>query len=199
MALLVLSIFLFQNCATIIRGKSQKIPVTSNPIGAKIIVNGIEIGNTPIELKLKRKKSHLIRIEKQGYNPFEIRITRKSSLVLSILGNLFFGVASGFLVHYVVWQFKGKPDEEMVLYPDLVLGFFLGWTGFALADSNLGGSYTLSPKVLNVTLTKIEEKAQPNFILIDTEQFQNIKWIRIKCADSDIKDEVINLYELSAK
>lgn len=38
--LMVISIFFFQNCATIIRGTSQNIPVTSIPIGAKIIVDG---------------------------------------------------------------------------------------------------------------------------------------------------------------
>jgi hypothetical protein len=43
-----------------------------------------------------------------------------------------------------------------------------------------------------VTLEKIEGKPQPNFILIDEEQFQNIKWIRIKCADSD-GEEIVNI------
>ncbi|NIO49571.1 MAG: PEGA domain-containing protein [Candidatus Aminicenantes bacterium] len=51
MALMVTSVFLFQNCATIISGTSQKIPVTSNPSGAKIIVDGIEVGNAPLNLK----------------------------------------------------------------------------------------------------------------------------------------------------
>lgn len=45
LVLLVSSVFLFQGCATIIRGASQKMPVTSNPLGAKIIVDGEEIIN----------------------------------------------------------------------------------------------------------------------------------------------------------
>ena len=57
-------------------------------------------------------------------------------------------------------------------------------------DSRSGAIWNLSPKELNVTLSKIEEKPQPNLILIDEEHFQNIKWIRIKCADSDGEDEI---------
>ena len=189
LALLVSSVFLFQNCATIIRGTSQKIPVTSNPSGAKVTVDGKEMGYAPLILKLKKKKkSHVIRIEKQGYNPLEIRMARKPSLsaqALSILGNFFFGVGSASLVHYVVWQLKGKPDEEMILYPDIVLGFILGWIGAIWIDSTSGANSALSPKELNVTLKKQEGKPQPNLILLDAEQFRNIKWIRIKCADSD--------------
>ena len=87
-AILVMNVFLLQNCATISRGSSQKIPVTSNPIGARIIVNGEEVGNTPLNLKLKRKENHVIRIEKQGYHPLEIRTTRKTSAI-SIWGSIF--------------------------------------------------------------------------------------------------------------
>ena len=72
LALLISCVFFFQGCMTIIRGSSQGIPVTSAPMGAKIIVDGEEIGNTPLNLRLKRKRSYVIRIEKQGYNPVEI-------------------------------------------------------------------------------------------------------------------------------
>lgn len=95
LALLISSVFLFQNCVTLISGTSQKIPVTSSPSGAKIIVDGEETGHAPMVLKLKRKKkSHIIRVEKPGYNPVEIRITQKTSAelsMLSILGNAVYG------------------------------------------------------------------------------------------------------------
>ncbi len=43
LALMVMNVFLFQSCMTIMRGTSKKIPVTSNPSGAKIIVDGKEM------------------------------------------------------------------------------------------------------------------------------------------------------------
>ena len=45
--------------------------------------------------------------------------------------------------------------------------------------------FSLSLSVFNVIMTKIEGKSQPNLILIDAEKFQDVKWIRIKCDDSD--------------
>lgn len=46
-------------------------------------------GTTPLTLKLKRKKPGVIRIEKEGYNPHEIRITRKKPSQFDILPFVF--------------------------------------------------------------------------------------------------------------
>jgi len=175
---------------TIFRGASQKIPVTSNPIGAKIIVDGEEMGNAPLNLKLKRKKTHIIRIEKQGYNSLEIGITKKTSaLVWSILTNALWGyLISGVgPILGIVVRSDGPASPLYFFVPAIV-----GWIGAVLLDTQSGATRTLSPKNLNVTLTKMGEKPQPNIILIDAEQFQNIKWIRIKCVDDD-KEDIVNI------
>lgn len=190
LVLLVSSVFLFQSCATIIRGTSQNIPVTSYPEGAKIIVDGKEMGYAPIELKLKRKKSHLIRIEKQGYNPFEIRVTRKSSSLLSLWGNNFLGGTIGGLLGALL---AGASDDEGVaLYTGMLIGGIVGWVGAVVLDFSTGANYNLTPDNLILTMTKIEGSAQPNYILIDAEQLQKVKWIRIRCANSD-KEEIVNI------
>lgn len=193
LALLVSSVFIFQNCATIVRGTSQIIPVTSHLLGAKIIVDGKEFGNTPIELKLKRKKSHLIRIEKRGYNPFEIRITRKTSLLLSILGNYFFGPGTyvGAAIGGLLGASGAFGDEGAALI-GLGIGGLAGYVVSIAVDFFTGADYNLTPDNLIVQLTKIEGKFQPNFILIDAEQFQNIKWISIKYVDNN-KEEIVNI------
>jgi len=190
LALFVSSVFLFQSCMTIMRGSSQKTPVTSNPIGAKIIVDGKEMGNAPLNLKLKRKKEHFIRIEKQGYNPLEIGITHKTSaLGASILTNALWGYLIGAVgpVLGIVVRSDGPASPLYFLVPTIV-----GWIGAVLLDTQSGATRTLSPKELNVTLTKIGEKPHLNCILIDADKFQDIKWIRIKCADID-KEDIINL------
>lgn len=191
LALLVTSVFFFQNCATLSRGTSQKIPVTSSPSGAKIIVDGEEMGYAPLELKLKRKKkSHIIRVEKQGYNPLEIRITRKTSAGLSVFGNIPWvgiGVFFGGIGAYI-WEEYREWQGLALIIGGTILGL-----GPLLIDFLSGANYALSPTELNVTLTKQEGKPQPKIILIDAKQFQNIKWIRIKCADSDGEEEIVNL------
>lgn len=198
-ALLVSNVFLFQSCATIIRGTSQKIPVTSNPIGAKIIVDGEEIGYAPLELKLKRKKKiQIIRIEKQGYNPLDVIITGKISK--SFLENPFLwansilAVCIGGSIAYEkmknkYWELPEGIAKGLI---SVLLWSTLVNCVISAPDFLTGAYFTLSPKELNVTLTKIEENLQCNFILIDAEQFQNIKWIRIKCTDND-KEEIVNI------
>src|SRR5690625_7796757 len=56
-------------CATAIKGRSQTIPVASEPDGADIIVNDSNVGGTPAEGELRRKRDHQIIIKKQGYKP----------------------------------------------------------------------------------------------------------------------------------
>ncbi len=205
LALIVSSVFLFQNCAIITKRfskKSQIIPVTSNPQGAKIIVDGKDIGYAPLNLKLKKKKkSHVIRIEKQGYNLLEIRIIRKISMP-SIVGTTITGciyVGLGGLIGYGIGSYLSVAIEESdnlaVKWKrnGIIVGAILGiWSSISTLSSS-GALYSLSPQEINVTLSKIEGKPQPNFILIDEEQFRSIKWIRIKCADSDGDDEIVNL------
>jgi len=140
-----------------------------------------------LNLKLTRKTGHIIRIEKQGYNPFEIQVTRKSSLSLSVLGNIFLG---GYIGVILAKALSGKDANSEVVEGR---GFFLGWGGAIIVDYISGAIYDLSPNQLIVTMFKKEEKSKSNIILIDAEHFQNIKWIRIKCYDSDGKDEIVNL------
>jgi len=196
---LVSSVFLFQNCATLIIGTSQKIPVTSNPPGATIIVNGFVAGHAPMILKLERKKKiHVIRIESPGYNPLEIRMVRKSSPALSVLGNMVFGglgLCGGFitglaLLILIPHDFEsGGPDKGKTLVYSCAIGYaILAWLGAIYKDYKSGANYSLSPAQLNVTLEKQEGEPQPDLILLDARQFGNIKWIRIRCAYSDGKD-----------
>jgi hypothetical protein len=186
LGLMVACAFFSQNCATIGMGTSQEIPVTSNPAGAKIIVDGKEMGNSPITLKLKRYKSHNIRIEKQGYNPFEVIITRRISLVLfsSLIGNYLLGGISGGILGVIAGERDFASLNRLAL---------MGWGAFILYDIITGCVFEFFPETVFVTLSRIEDKSEPNLILIDANKFQNIKWIRIKFADSNGENRILNL------
>ena len=197
LALLVSSVFLFQSCATLIRGTSQKIPVTSNPGGAKIIVDGEETGHAPMILKLKKKKKiHVIRVESPDYNPLEIRITRKASPGLSILVNMIWGglgFYAGAIAAFPFYLLSSDEDKGPALaYICMIGGAISGWLGAIHKDFKSGANYTLSPEQLNVTLSKQEGEPRPGLILLDARQFRNIKWIRVRCSRSDGGDSEIN-------
>ena len=169
-------LFFLQNCATVISGTSQKIPVTGNPPGAKITVDGKVMGLIPLNLRLKRKENHVIRIEKQGYNPLEIRVmSESSSTALGILGDALIGwLAQRIAAPMIAY------DNGAIFLPWVIGG--ICFISCVALDYIAGGVYVLSPHELQVTLTEIKEFPRTDLIILKTEQLNNTKWIRIKCS-----------------
>jgi hypothetical protein len=76
-------------CATIINGTTQKIPVSSSPLGATVIVDGESEYTTPCELDLKRKRDHHLLFKKSGYQDTTFQI--KHQLSGAVAGNILAG------------------------------------------------------------------------------------------------------------
>ena len=176
------SALLAPNCATLTRRSAQRIPVTSSPIGAAVIVNGVEQGVTPIEIKLARKqKGQVIRIESPGYNPFEIRPQRKLSGE-TILGSILLGLVPG-MVPALVWlgssHTKTDPAEENTILSTYFKSAAVLGGLFALTDFGGGKGYTQTPKNLTVRLTKADGTPRVDTMLVDADDFKNVKWIRV--------------------
>jgi hypothetical protein len=189
-------VFLLQSCATMTRGTSQNIPVTSNPAGARVIADGKDMGRTPLSLSLSRKKTHLIRVEKEGYVPLEIRAESKVSGGggASFFGNLLWGMLGaipgtlvgmkGVATTVVTLDEQGK--EDIRSGKDLMLlGFLVGFVGALTIDMATGAQKTIQPKELNVTLEKAAEGTRSGVAVLSIKDWQSIKWIRIACPDSD--------------
>lgn len=73
---LIICFFLTTGCATIVKGTTQGVPVSSDPSGADILVDGMLVGTTPTDIELKRKRDHLIVIEKKGYAPKSVAVVK---------------------------------------------------------------------------------------------------------------------------
>jgi hypothetical protein len=58
-------------CATIFKGSSQKIAVNSTPLGARVYIDNLYLGETPLIAKLKLNKSHRIEFKQEGYKDSE--------------------------------------------------------------------------------------------------------------------------------
>lgn len=96
-ATLCCSIVLLTSCATIVKGSTDTIKITSIPPGAKVINDGDEIGTTPCEVRLSSKKSHKIEITAKGYESQKVNIDNSFSIGYTI-GNLFSFSLLGILV-----------------------------------------------------------------------------------------------------
>lgn len=83
-------------CATIVQGSNQGVAVNSTPTGAAISVDGQSMGTTPAVLRLARNNAHTVRLELDGYAPYEMKLERKMSGW--VWGNLAFGGIVGVIV-----------------------------------------------------------------------------------------------------
>lgn len=66
---IILALFVLQTltgCAAIFNGDRSQVQVNSKPSGAKVQVDGMDYGETPIQLKLDEKKSHVVTITNGG-------------------------------------------------------------------------------------------------------------------------------------
>ena len=77
-------------CATIMTGTNHVLTVNSNVENAKVYVNGIYRGETPIRLDLPtNEKVYTIKLEAKGYVPYTEVLQRKASGW--VWGNIFLG------------------------------------------------------------------------------------------------------------
>jgi len=83
-------------CATVLTGFNQNVDINSNPVKARVTVNDQYKGETPLTVRLRRNKNNVVRIELDGYEPYEI-VTKKGFNAVS-LGNIMIGGAVGMLV-----------------------------------------------------------------------------------------------------
>lgn len=95
-AIVLFTIFLIYGCATIIHGTSQKVGLSSSPTGAKINVDNVELGVTPVFADLKRGDAHIVSFTLEGYQKTDLTITKSTSGW--VWGNIVFGGLIGLAV-----------------------------------------------------------------------------------------------------
>jgi hypothetical protein len=80
-------------CGVLLYGTTETIPISSEPPGASVTIDGEYAGVTPLTAELKRKSTHEIRIEKTGYAPYEtstVRAGNYGSMLPELVPSLLF-------------------------------------------------------------------------------------------------------------
>ncbi len=122
MLLLVLvGLLPLQSCATIISGSTGHSAIGSTPGGATFTIsrNGVPIqhGTTPMVVELPKKGRYSVRIEREGYEPVEMRMVKGVS-GWYLFGNIVFGGLIGWLiVDPITGAMFTLPDVNIVLKP----------------------------------------------------------------------------------
>jgi hypothetical protein len=70
---------LFHGCATQVNSPTQSVLFLSEPLGAEVRVDDRFYGKTPARIPLSRLAPHMAHIEKPGYQPVQLEITRGMS------------------------------------------------------------------------------------------------------------------------
>jgi hypothetical protein len=85
-------------CATVINGTTQKIGVSSTPIGADVIIDDMHHITTPATVPLARDQSHSFVFKKAGYQDDSFVLTSGTSGW--VWGNIFLGGIIGGVVDF---------------------------------------------------------------------------------------------------
>ena len=102
---------LLSGCATIVKGTTQVIPVSSDPTGARVTVDNSPAGTTPTTVTLNRKQNHMVVIEKEGFAPESIAVTK--SMGGAVAGNI---IAGGF----IGWGVDAMTGAQYNLAPNTI-------------------------------------------------------------------------------
>ena len=77
------------NCAAVFKGTSDNVDFSSEPDGAKVYVNGVLRGTTPVKLKLESKRTYNIEFKKEGYETKNFTLTNHVGVGWVILDVIF--------------------------------------------------------------------------------------------------------------
>lgn len=61
-------------CATILKGSRESLTIVSEPSGAKVQINGIDLGNTPLTTRVHGTTDQMIQVRKEGYETRSVLI-----------------------------------------------------------------------------------------------------------------------------
>lgn len=78
-------LLLLSGCATMVRGRTQEVTISSTPPGATVVVDGVAIDTTPAVAAVSRTRSHTLRVERAGYAAESLTIVPSSAFGLLAL------------------------------------------------------------------------------------------------------------------
>lgn len=129
-AIILLYIFALAGCGP----AKQRIPVSTNPIGATIYADGTKTCTSPCAVSFDKQSNHLITIVMDGYEQVDLPITRRFQPDKAIRDGLISGTIKGGNPEDIGGEVAKKVDEQ----------------------ERSGEAYVLEPDVVTVTLTPKE-------------------------------------------
>ena len=115
----------------------QSVPVSTNPVGAKVYVNGEPAGETPTAVELERTRTHVITLIKEDYRQADVVINRKKNSQEQLFKAINSGVSTG------------------MFFKDPAMGMMRGMDAYNMQEQT-GEAYILYPSAVTVTLEPLD-------------------------------------------
>jgi len=112
----------------------QEVPVSTNPMGAKIYANGQLVGTTPMSVSLERDRNHILTLVKDNYRQEDVIIQKSYQKEKTYLNAITAGVNSG------------------LFFKDPRMGIGSSMSSLS-AQEKTGEAYILVPPVVKIKLT----------------------------------------------
>ena len=96
--LIAAGLVVLYGCATVINHTTQSVFLQTDPPGATATIDGAKQVATPVSIKLKRGKDHMITFDKPGYKTTTITIDREMSGW--VWGNIVLGGLIGLAIDF---------------------------------------------------------------------------------------------------
>lgn len=109
----------------------QRIPVSTNPLGATVYADGKKICTSPCSVSFDKQSDHLLTIVKDGYEQVDLEITRQFMPDEAIRDGIITGVLTGGDPKDIGKEVAKEMDEQ----------------------ERTGEAYELRPDIVTVTLT----------------------------------------------
>lgn len=177
--------FSLQGCVTLLGKKTQSVIVTARPAGARVLVDGEFKGITPLALRVPRPTPHVIRFEKDGYRPVEVRLKKRKNWTAIVLPNLIWSVLA--FGPAVISGFDVDSKGQANLHTALMILFCAATPAAMLIDGQSAKSNMLTPRHFTVTLEKDAGAGPPAVLMIDPEVLEGVTWISVLAADREVR------------
>ena len=149
LGLLIFAFWFASGCATMLNDTNETVQIFTNPKGAKIYVDDIEMGKSPITVKMSVTKDHIVKFEKEGYKTRTFNVGRKMEsewIVLDILTLIPGVILPGALLALIFGDYFTGPNEyfnEEAACFGLLLGGLITMIPSLLKDDKNGSWFEL--------------------------------------------------------
>jgi hypothetical protein len=98
---LLFAVLLLASCAAAVA--TQKIPLSTDPSGARVFADGTPACVTPCTVELARNQDHLLTFQKEGFHQQDVAVRRQHQTEMSLLNAINSGVNSASFFNNPVW------------------------------------------------------------------------------------------------